>query len=74
MSVYSEIEEEDAASMVRLRKAEAALEKILAACDCAEAAPGHSESPAAVECLRVVRLWCEGRTTINEVHAARTVR
>jgi len=60
MSVYSEIEEEDAASMVRLRKA--------------EAAPGHSESPAAVECLRVVRLWCEGRTTINEVHAARTVR
>jgi hypothetical protein len=44
---------------------------VLAACDCAETAPGHKKSKAAVECLRVVRLWCDSGATIDEVRAAR---
>ena len=44
---------------------------VLAACDCAETAPGHSEIPAAVECIRVTRAWCRGEAAIDEVRMAR---
>lgn len=43
---------------------------VLAAADCAESAPSHAKIPAAVECVRVLRLWADGRATLDEVRVA----
>ncbi len=43
---------------------------VQAACDCAQTVLKYTNNPHPAEVIRIVRLWCEGKATIEEVRTA----